>query len=88
MTTSDQDRVIEQLAAEHCGAKVLPYDKAHLGHDYVLACGWFEDADGGKRMSPWVLIRADGSTTEPARCEIAYALEADDRRSFAAAVSA
>lgn len=36
MTTPEQDKIIEALAAEHGAVKVLPL----RGADAVLACGW------------------------------------------------
>jgi hypothetical protein len=70
MTTSDQDRIVEALASEHGAAHVLPYSGD------VLACGWDDD----HRVGPWLYVYGNGRTSEATRFEVAYALEASDRR--------
>jgi hypothetical protein len=61
MTTSEQDKIMEALAAEHGAVKVLPL----RGTTAVLACGWAVDSDSlcaELARGPWWYVPADPAT--------------------------
>ena len=79
MTTTDQNRAIEAIAAEYGSAHVIPYctdDDDNVLPRCILVCGWDDD----HRVGPWMMVWPAGAVVAAHRSEVAYALEASDRR--------
>lgn len=82
MTSSEQDKIIEALAAEHGAVTVLPL----RGTDAVLACGWVEafGPDGehdDEPRGPWWYVPADPATpithAQPEYVPLRYAYDTE-----------
>ena len=77
--TSDQDRAVEAIANEYGAAHVIPYctdDDDRVLPRCILVCGWEDD----HRVGPWMMVWPAGAVVAAHRSEVAYALEAADRR--------
>ena len=77
--TSDQRRAVEAIAAEYPAVQVIPYatsDDDNVLPRCILVCGWEDD----HRVGPWMMVWPAGAVVAAHRSEVAYALEAADRR--------
>ena len=79
MTTASQQRAVEAIANEYGAANTVPYctdDDDHVLPRCILVCGWQDD----HRVGPWMMVWPAGAVVAAHRSEVAYALEASDRR--------